>query len=192
MATLYDGIAVFAAADGAVALAADQNTLQAKLILGLQARWKSVDIAFGKRDDTATNWDFQCDGITVPYWDDSTGGSFTQCIIPCSFREDERITDVKVIVRGNPGAGGTGDGGIKLYEMDADVTPAVKSTIATLGGATPWATAGAWTEYTSSGLTHDCAADGTIHFDFTTHDRAVTGNSQISACRVKTMFHKGT
>ena len=193
MATLYDGIAVFAAADGAVALAADQNTLQAKLILGLQARWRGVDISLGKTHTAVSNWVYICDGVAnVPLWDDGTGGSFDSCNISADCREDERITDVKVIVQGQPGAGGSGDGAIKLFEMDADVTPAIKATIASIGGATPWATAAAWTEYTVSGLTYDADPAGTIHFDFMTHDRATTGNNKISAARIKTMFHKGT
>jgi hypothetical protein len=192
MGTLYDGIAVFAAADGAVALAADQNTIQAKLILGLQARWKGIDVCAAQEDTAGgSNWEYNCDGAAVGFWEDGTGGSLDKLKLPLFFRDGEYLTDIKCVINGNMGAGGSSDGTIKLYEMETDVTPAISATITNFGAASPWDVAGVITEYTVAGIT--AALDGTMSYlvEFLTHDRALTANSIVYSLRYRTRFHEG-
>jgi len=70
MATIYDGVRVFDAADAANALAAKMNEFQDKMILGMEARTIPIPIQLAYHDPNEATWDYiETDVANPPYWE---------------------------------------------------------------------------------------------------------------------------
>ena len=198
MATIYDGAAVFTAVAGATALAADQNTTQAQLIMGLEARTQILSPAMGhKETQAASNWDFECDAADPPRWEDPVCNVQDNLIIPIPLRYKEYVEDIYVNVSGAEGAAPGNRGEIGLYYTYLDTTtPAapVMVSVQDLGGATPWNVGGAITTYSQVGLNLSAAAteDRTYFLYIQSHDGAAVSHARYYGCKIVTRFHIGT
>ena len=189
MATLYDGTPVFAPVAGNTALAADQVTLQAKLILGLEARWQSIPLASGTLADAggwALNWNA---GATPDVWWESTGAN-SEILFSLWLREGEYLTDANVWVdstAGNP------TGGIcSIYKLGLDGT--TSSVVDDFGAAgTPdfWDTDGTPTALPLDAGPYAIAAQQQYVLGISSP--AVPGGvtSKILGIEIQTRFHEG-
>jgi hypothetical protein len=204
MATIYDGVRVFTAAAGNTALAADQNTFQDKMILGLSEREIALPLC-SAQEDTTLGWNYIGYSGAAPagdpwassnYWYNSTAPSDDTVEFPICFEpEDMRITELHAWVLGLavPAPADTNKGEIALYSRLLDTTPSNAVRVNEFGGATPWEV-GAVTKYSATGLSIDITARTEYSIVFTSPQDGGHGarNNWIYGCSIKVMFHKGT
>ena len=190
MANLYDGVPVFAAADGAVALAADQNAVQAKLILGLEERSRPVPLAGGQTGD-AGGWvnAWTIGGAPDLTWV-SDGGASKELLFPVNVRGDERITEARIWLSGAAGAP-TG-GSVVLYKNPLDGASGAAPAETTFGAAGNfWNTGGAISALSAVGLAIDVDVASDYYVGIVGPTAAAVVCT-IYGIQLKTQFHKGT
>ncbi len=204
MATIYDGVPVFVAVAGATALAADQNTTQNKLVLGLSEREVALPLSSWKNDSTL-GWNYIGYSGAGPagdpwaasnYWYNTTAPSDDTVEIPLCFApEDMRITELNVWIKGaTPIApADTNEGEVALYSRLLDTTPANAVRVNEFGGATPWLVAPV-TRYFATGLTIDITARTEYAIVITSPQDNGHGvrNNWCYGGSMKVMYHKGT
>jgi len=197
MATLYDGVPVFAPVAGNTALAADQVTLQAKLILGLEERTVAVRITDQDGMDSAAVWTWQgYPGANPPYYSMPGVPANQEMLITLPFlRSVERITEIGVSINGAILAGDAGGGTIELYERPINATPSAWAAPAAgavpIGGARPFEQGG-MALITSGAIAFDVVAQAEYAIRFVAGS-AVAGRTHfVYGIYYKAMFHKGT
>lgn len=187
MATLYDGVPVFAPAAGNTALASDQVTLQAKLILGLEARWTSIPITSGVLGDAggwALNWTIG--GAPDVRW--STSGASSEILFPMFPRDGEYLTDAEFWLMSTAGAP-TG-GSIAIYKEPLDGTAG--GSITTFGAAGNfWDTDGVVTKYSAAAINIELDTETNQYFVGVLGPTAGVTTSYIYGIHYKTQFHIG-
>ncbi len=189
MATLYDGVPVFAPVAGATALAANQVALQAKLILGLEERAQGISLAGGVLGD-AGGWTiaWTIGGAPDLTWV-SGGGAGQEILFPVNFRAAERITECHVTLAG--AVGNPTGGSIVLYKMPLDGA-GVAAAMSTFGCAGDfWDTDGVITAFSATGLTLDSSSTDSYFIGV----QSPTGAAVVCTLygiKLVTQFHKGT
>lgn len=198
MATIYDGSRVYSAADGSLIKAADNNSFQDQMILGMKARVVPLPIQSGAGDrgwtwigiSTANpgppNW------ATSPYWRNNAIPTDDTLEIPLCFApEDMRITRLDVWVSGTHNAGDASFGEIALYKRLLDDVPANTVLVDEFGGATPWNTAGI-DNYNTGAVTYDIAAGTEYTIVFSAQQAAAARDDRVYGASMTVMYHKGT
>ncbi len=202
MALIYDGVPVFVAVPGATALAADQNTYQAKMILGLSEREVVLPLQTAETHNT-TNWVYiGLDSFgappfgATPFWSMPNNPAANDVLeIPLCFApEDMRITQIDVWVDALYNVGDADQGEIALYERPLSIAPGVTAVVQDVGGAAPWGVSGAGTieNKTIGGLTLDITATSEYTLVFTSQSVAAARNCKLYGASVHVMYHKGT
>jgi len=196
MANLFDGVRVVTAAAGNTALAADYNTIQDLLILGLASRSHALETAACKeREDAASAWTYRgLPGMDPPYWQHTTT-SPDVIILPLNgLRSAERITELVVLINGTHTTPPAGDNGeIALYRRSVfSITPDAQILVQDLGGADPWDRAGTITRVTVSGLSIDIAINYAYYIYFRSHNEGAGDFIQLYGAKYISQFHKGS
>ena len=187
MATIYDGIPVFAPAAGNTALAADQVTFQAKMILGMEERQKQISLASGVVGDAA-GWGMAWTIAAAPDLVWSNAGANAEVLFPVTLRAKEYITRTDAWIHstaGNP-TGGT----IVLYGQKNDGTMASVSAFGCAGNF--WDTGGAIDANSDVGPAY--TTDGDYNFFVGVQAAAVMDGvtHTLYGLSVTTRFHLGT
>ena len=121
MATLFDGSRVATMAAGNTALAADQNTIQDKIILGFQVRTIGIPISDARGEG---NWSYQAynpGGTDPDHWLNNVGTGGHVLVLPLKYLPDDtQIKSLGVIING--AKNGTNGGTIELGRKQRDTT----------------------------------------------------------------------
>jgi len=192
MATLNDGIPVFAPVAGATALAANQVTLQAKLILNLEGRWRDIPLASGAVAD-APGWSMVWNKAAAGnppevYW--TTTGASAEVLFPIFVRDGEYITDAQMYIWSDNATNPT-NGTIEIYSSKNDGT-AGAGLITDFGtGANFWDTNGNTALESAAAI--NTAFDTTLnnYYVGVQGPTAAVTESRIYSISVKTRFHEG-
>jgi hypothetical protein len=197
MATIYDGVPVFAPVAGNTALAADQVTFQAKMILGMETRTITAPIQGGQPESPWVYVDINTSN--PPYWSEPAAPPVnSEMIVPLPYTPTlTRIISIGVVVDGNVQAGDLTQGSIALWERPHDNTPTAWGVPAAgavdIGGAAPWQLAGVVTEHTVAGLTFDTVAKSEYAVMFQSGSTVGPArNHYIYSVWYTAQFHRGT
>ena len=189
MATLYDGVPVFVPVAGATALASDQVALQAKLILGLEARYRPISLASAQQSDTG-GWTIGWNAAATPpmTWVSSGAGS-VEILFPVDLREEEVVTECHVTF--TCAAGAPTGGSIVLYSVpNTGIAAAVAESDFGCAG-NFWDVDGTITTLNATGLSIEAKPDS-YYFVGVIGPTAAAQVATLYGLRLRTEFHKGT
>ena len=187
MATIYDGVPVFAPAAGNTALAADQVTFQAKMILGMEERQQQIPLASGRVGDAA-GWSLDWTIAAAPDLKWTNAGANAEILFPVSLRAKEYIVRTDAWV--SSGNGNPTGGSIVLYAQKNDGTMASVSAFGCAGNF--WDTDTAIDANSDIGPAY--TADGDYNFFVGVQAAAVMDGvtHTLYGLSVTTRFHLGT